>query len=253
MWLCLFSFATNAEELAKAYRSIEADYDAVIYIIPQQGRDQYLVDYRGFETSIDGKALLYQKKWKNKHDKNLFFYELMGSRVVSIRDEGKSTIRFASVVPFIEVFSDNTVTKMVFVGNVSVSSIDSVEEKYRSLQGITLSQVKAKSLVAEKLTSLNDSCGSDIEVAVNWKAFSEKGQKTTPSMASVFLESLKNICGKDKDYEDAVKNIQQITVDPIDDTNNRVVSLDQQVLSIRLEENLPNVVETSHRLLMDAL
>jgi len=245
--------AVNAAESSKVYVSYEAAYDARIILSPADKDNFYYISYQGFEHSFDGTALLYEKR-PNANGRDGFFYKLAGMPSINLQNNNYRTHISGTDVPFYEVYLDNdSVTRVIFQRSADVVEERRVKAKYQSRQLKVLSKVAAKKLVKSAHSNFEKSCKTSISVSIKWPEFAKQGLKATPAKTAAYLDALGKICAIDNDYAQAVQSIKTITVAASSDVDQHQATLSSggSSLALNIGDQVPNLPETSYRMLFN--
>ena len=234
--------------------SFASEYDASITVIPSNIKNQYYLHFKGFEHDIDSNTKLYKKVWNTRDPKDGFYYQLLGTEQVNFRNNMKSTLIHGTIVPYFEVIlSDRAPSKVLFAENADIQKVRNRKSKYLEYQNIKESKVSAKKSAYQALDALNTHCAQSTTLDIDWKAFQSKDQKVAPGMLKGHMESLTKICSIDSDYKDAVNAIRSIKLSPAETTGAHSVEIKNNVLTITLDQETPNIPDSSYKLIYNAL
>lgn len=252
--LCLLMMAAStacnvaAEESSKVFQSYESPYDASIVISPADKKKFYYIKFNGFEHHYDNNVLLYQKIKSNQG----YNYQLAGMKNVNVKNSQKRAMLNGTNTPYQEVLLDNdSSTRIIYSHTADIVQERQIKQQYMDRQFVVISKVEAKKLIKKANQKITKSCLTSINIDIDWAAFKTAGNKTTPSKTAAYLNGLAKICAIDADYLDAVKTIKMIQIIPsINDDIHKAVLIDN-VLSLEIGTQVPNLPETSYKLLYD--
>jgi len=243
----------QANETAKTYISFAAEFEASVIIVPYDEVDHYLLHFKGFEHSFDGKTALYKKVWNSADKGKGYRYQMAGLNSINFRSDSKMTLIGGTVYPYFEVLLDKKApTKMLYAGKPEMK-VEDIFKQYRVQQGIVESKVEAKQLIAVAQSKFEQRCQQQITIDIDWAAFRGVELKTTPGMVQFYLESLSKICRIDSDYAAAVKDISLIEVTSAAADGSHKVTLRRDILVIELDRNTPNIADNSYQVVYEAL
>ena len=252
--MALLSTSALATEAPKLYKSIGADFNAQVTVVPAQQADHYLLQFNGFEHDIDGQTRLYVKKLNSSNIEDGYHYLLAGSNKVNFRNNTKYTLQNGNHIPTVQVYlKDKPMTNMVYSGAADISTPQKLLEKYQVRQGLTESKIAAKKQIKQAQSQFSTTCNTSLTIDIVWGSFEKINEKTTPGMLSNYLNSLAQLCELDKDYKAEIQSIEKLIAIPSTKTTVNSVSKDDNKLVISLAKNAPNVTESSYTALIDVL
>jgi hypothetical protein len=252
--LLTFSSTSFAVTFPKIYKSFGSDFQATLVIAAHGKDEQYLIRFNGFEDSIDGKTLLYKKGWKRKNPNRGEYYQLVGAKIINFRNDDKQTLIYGTITPYSEVYLGNKkAVKMIYSDKGTPQLYEKMITQYRETQGIMPSKLKTKKTIEQAGKDFTKACKQTIKINVDWSAFTSKNQKTTPGMVKAYVSAMTKLCNKDTDYLDALKKITELNVVPSNTKGKDKIAINGTIMSLAIDQDAPNVSETSYRKLLDIL
>lgn len=249
--LSLACYAQPDLSHSKVYRSLSADVDATITVVPTEDDKQFLLLFKGFESAIDGTAKLYQKTPESSNPADGYHFQLFGTNQVHLRSQGKETLISGSMVPYVEVYLEGRAPiKMIFAYKADIVEARKVQDQYRRYQNIVTSGVEAKRALRQAHSDMLSSCAGSAELEFDGAGFS---QKSIPGMGVTALHALQKVCEQDDDYRVAAKNLKQIRLLASSEKNGFEVQAMDGVLSISFEAQSANLYDRALEALKNKL
>jgi hypothetical protein len=249
-----FSISCFAEadlSRSKVYRSISADVDASITLVPSSEENQFILAFKGFEHQIDGSAKLYRKVNESSNPADGHYFQLVGTNQVHLRSQGKETLVSGTLIPYLEVSLDGLAPiKMIFAYKADVYKAQKTQDQYRQFQSLLASGVEAKRALRQARESMLASCGGSAQLSFSSGDFS---QKNIPGMAVKALVALQHMCEQDADYKSAVSNLNQIRLLSSPKNDGFDVQVVDGVLSVSFEAQSANLYDRALEALKNRL
>jgi len=246
--IAMCSSYVSAAESSKIFKSYEAEYKATVIVSPAEKKGFYYISFKGFEHDYDNSSLLY-KKVKNSDGVGVQ-YQLSGMNNINFKNNSHRTMINGTSIPYSEVFLDNdSITRVIYSGKADIVQERKVKQEYLDRQLTAISKVEAKSLISSAQKSFSKSCDTRVKLNISWSDFSKKGLKTTPAKTAAYFNALEKICAIDSDYFDAVKSITNIKISLSNDNEEHHAQLNGKTLTLEIGDQVPNIPETSYKLL----
>jgi len=240
-----------AQTSTKLYVTYDGDIDATVALLPTSEKDQYLIEFDGFDHAYDEAVFLYQRKPAGAHG---HWYEMIGVGEVNFRNEGRRALVLGTSVQYQEVYlPDVAPVRVLYKSEVAPGHQERMRQQYEKQQGVVKSKVKAKKAIASAVESFHASCGSSLNVNVDWSAFESINQKTTPALGVHYLDSLRAICAIDNDYKDVVTGITELAFVTEESAGKQAAALEGGKMTITLSKDAPNVSRSSYRILYELI
>lgn len=251
-FLCLLTaLLTSFASQANIYRSIDAEVDARLVILPAEHSDQFLISFDGFKHEFDRQTMLYEKHMNTNDARDGYYYKMVGTPYTTVRNNQTNTLLMGSIIPYIEVHLANRApVKMVFTEQSDTAMQQRVQQRYLQQQGHTVSRIEAKKQINQAMHTLQTECNTNIKVQIDWDAFAEP-EHTTPALAARYIQALNKICLQDDDYKQAVQTITVLTFGRAKNQLKHQVKRNDQEVSIQLAKDSANISATSYIQLMD--
>lgn len=246
----IIPFSTQAIEKTKVYYSFDSEFSATLTVVPAEADDSYYVNFDGFEHHYDGNTLLY-KKFKNDIGDG-YYLKLLGMPDVNFKNDNYKTLRSGTLVSYSNVYLDNgTVTKVIYSGFADIVKANKIKKQYQQRQLNVVSKVAAKKLIEESVNSFSKTCETNVNIHIDWRQFETQKLKTTPAKLSAYINALENICTIDSDYLEVVQEIEKIDLTPSALADKHKAKIVDKTLFIEVGDDVPNLPETSYKLIHD--
>lgn len=249
----VFVSAAQSQESAKIYHGIAPKLEAVVTIVPVPKSKFYFIHYAGFEHEIDGVARLYEKHWYGASQNEGAYYQLLGVDQINIKDNNETMSIHGGVAPLLDVLLvGNEPIKAVYFGKSTLNNNYRIITSYQKRQGITRNVTLARSAIEKAQHNFLTSCGTAIELDIEWESFERKGMKSTPSMLQNHINILAELCAENTAYKDPINKILSIKLLP-SQHGDHAIALNGGVLSVKFDRNSPNIPEAALEIIRKVL
>ncbi len=234
---------------AKVYKNKSGEQSVTIYEDKELGL--FLANFSGFEHSNNNSTLCYEAI---RNDLGTGYnLRLLGTNKVQFRNDRLYDYFGGQHDFYLVTLGSDIAVPVEFAEVANEQKIVDMKAQYAQRQGLFGSRIDAKKQIAhfcEKLIALTE---QSIEVNIDWEQFENKKQRNTPGMLSTIVNTLLDLCEEDKDYFDVIKTIVVIVLLPADGADQHLITLNDGQLTIIIDENAPNVTETSYIKLLDII
>ncbi|VAW82175.1 hypothetical protein MNBD_GAMMA12-1017 [hydrothermal vent metagenome] len=243
--LMLLPILAVAQSKAKIFTSINGNVNARLIVSPYMD-GKYLIQFKNFEHHFDNKTFLYDKVFINNNKVKGYHYVMTGTEIISFKSLGKSILVRGSTTEYSEVLLNHKMPyKMIFSGTPDKLEIGNVRAQYVITQGILENKIAIKKNIQITMARFHKKCHKNLSIKIDWDNFISNKQKTTPGMATAYIESLMQVCQIDKDYREAVNKINSIEFKLSKTPGKDKLTKTDNTITIYIDTQIPNIQFTS--------
>lgn len=235
---------------AKYYQSFSSTVDASMTMVPAPEADHVYLYFEDFDGELDDFVGLYKiVRETSRADANTR-YQLLGTSSAHLRNHNYSTLLAGSRVEYIEALPpSHAPVKMFMTGRADIYQARKVLKLYQQQQGLLVSGVAVKKLLAERQAAAKEACGQEVTLTLG-----DFNEKTTAGLLQGHLHSMARLCEEDPDYRAAIAAIEQIVANPAQDsTTSHEITIEGKTMLVSIGREAPNVGSASYEILRKIL